>query len=333
MTNESTSFKRRELASQSAWFVQSLGDSTGYKGAPYRLDPSCRSLNLAPSIRADVQRYFEMHKISWHTHANHALSSQVCCLNFLAPLRHDPQTLSRLISVALSISEPEMLPVELGPDGQPWFVGFEWIGGNYLNESALSRDRTRGANATSADAIVKFRQQGRQETLLIEWKYTEKYGAPIRPSGNSTRIARYRELVFGPQGPVNPSLKLDLQDFFYEPFYQLLRQQLLAREMERAREDGSERVRVLHVSPAQNTALKKITAEKLRPFGDDACSAFARVLVRPCDFVAHSTELLFGPLLSARDDEWSQYLLDRYAFLSNANITADASQCRFSRLR
>jgi hypothetical protein len=314
MTARPKSFQTNERERQSAWFKSTLAEAIGYKGSPYRLDPASRSLNLAPFIRADVVDYFAVHDVTWHQHANHALSSQVCCLNFLAPLARDPQTLSRLIGAALAIPAP----VEMDHMDRPRFVGFEWIGGDYLNEAGKSGHRNRGANATSADAIVRFRRDGHQETLLIEWKYTESYGAPIPSAGNPTRIARYKDLTFAPQGPIKPDTSLTLSDFFYEPFYQLIRQQTLAQQMQKAGEDGSARVRVLHISPEANKALKAVTAPALRPFGDDALSAFSNVLIEPKDFVACSTETLFGPLIAAsRGSVWVDYLLDRYEFLSD----------------
>ena len=165
---------------------------------------------------------------------------------------------------------------------------------------------------------MKFRHEGRQETLLIEWKYTETYGGQIAPAGNPTRVARYEKLAFEPDGPLKADLGLALRHFFYEPFYQLIRQQMLAYQMQKAAEDGSERVRVLHISPAANIALKAVTAPALCSFGGDAFSAFSRVLVRPEDFVACSTETLFGPLVAiSRGGDWADYLVDRYKFLSD----------------
>jgi hypothetical protein len=221
-----------------------------------------------------------------------------------------------------------MLPVEAGPSGEPWFVGFEWIGRkDYLNEAGRTGDRTRGANVTSADAFVRFRHAGRTEGLLIEWKYTERYGSPIDPKGNSERERRYSGLAFAPGGPIRSDLGLQLTDFFYEPFYQLLRQQMLACYMQEAREDGIERVRVLHISPAANTALRKVTAPALRQFGDSAFLAFPAVLSRPDDFVSVATEEVFAPPLAStgpETEEWADYLRERYGFLKWAECLEQA---------
>jgi len=239
-------------------------------------------------------------------------------MNFLMPLADKPEMLSRLVGEALVIASPEMLEFESGPDGRPWFVGFEWNGReDYLNEGGRQRRRIRGSNSTSADAVVRFRHNGRNETLLIEWKYTESYGPPIAAKGNPTRISRYENLLFTPTGPIRNDLGLKIEDFFYEPFYQLLRQQMLAFQMKKIGEDRTERVRVLHIAPAANLALRKVTSPALKRFGDDAFAVFRSLLVLPADFVSRSTESLFGPLISNPNgaNEWAGYLARRYAFL------------------
>ncbi len=312
-----------ERVAQSSYFAKTLpAGIAGYGGSAYRLLPQNKALNLAPSIRADAIAYFNEYGIAWHQHANHALSSQVSCLNFLMPLATQPRLLARVIGEALGIPSPTMLEVERGPDGRPWFVGFEWIGrADYLNEGGKSGSRRRGAHATSADAVVRFELERRIETVLIEWKYTESYGAPVPPGGNEVRLGRYGGLVFAPAGPVCADQGLAISDFFWEPFYQLLRQQLLAFQMQAAHEDGTERVRVMHISPSPNHALHAVTAPALRSRGDDVFEVFRTLLVRPDDFVSRSTTAVFGKALSEAEGEgrpWADYLLDRYSFLGSA---------------
>ena len=312
-----------ERVAQSHYFAKTLPPGVaGHGGSDYRLLLQNRALNLAPGIRADAVAYFNEHGIAWHRHANHALSSQVSCLNFLMPLATQPRLLARVIGEALGILLPTMLEVERGPDGRPWFVGFEWIGrADYLNEGGKSGRRTRGAHATSADAVVRFELDGQIETVLIEWKYTESYGGAISPGGNEVRLGRYGGLVFAPAGPVRADQGLAISDFFWEPFYQLLRQQLLAFQMQAAHEDGAERVRVLHISPSSNHALHAVTAPALRVRGNDVFEVFRKLLVRPDDFVSRSTVAVFGKALSEAEGEagpWADYLLDRYSFLGSA---------------
>ena len=315
----STSFVLREQARQGSFFRSRHGEHVGYGGKDYRLEPASRALNLEPSIREAAESYFARHRISWHQHANHALSSQVCCLNFLMPLPRRPELLSRLVGEALGIEAPTMLPIT-GEADDPCYVAFEWIGrADYLNEAGPTGSRTRGANATSADAMLRFKTEAGTEALLIEWKYTESYGQPTGSAGDATRIKRYEALAFAPGGPVRSDLGLVLQDFFWEPFYQLLRQQMLARRMEDEKEDGATRVRVLHVAPAANKALRRVTSRGLHRFGDDAFAVHKALLARPEDFVSRSTESLFASLVRDPGEatEWASYIKERYAFLTD----------------
>lgn len=317
---EKYSFEVMQRLQQVSHFDETYPDRIRYKELDYRLSPEARVLNLAPSIRDLAGRYFDTKKIAWHTHANHALSSQVCCLNFLMPLAEHPDRLAHLVRTALRSNDIEMLPVEEGPDQRPWYIGFEWNGGgrDFLNEFAADGSLKRGSNSTSADAVVRYRCAGHTEMLLIEWKYTEQYGAPISASGNPTRTQRYGDLAFLPNGPIRADLGLTLADFFWEPFYQLIRQQMLAYQMRKAQVDGATRVRVLHVSPLGNRALHRVTSPALRQFGNDAFEVFQALLCERGDFISWSTEELFRPLIeaSALDDPWATYLLQRYRFLS-----------------
>ena len=53
-----------------------------------------------------------------------------------------------------------MLEVEDGSAGEPWFIALEWVGkDDYLGEGGGSIP-SRGRNATSADAFVRFLHEG-----------------------------------------------------------------------------------------------------------------------------------------------------------------------------
>ena len=96
-------------------------------------------------------------------------------------------------------------------------------------------------------------------------------------------------------------------DLFVEPFYPLLRQQLLAREMEKAHDAGADRVRVVHVSPPANTALR---ASLNRPSHHDAGSDVFdiwRAMVRRSDrFVTMDSAVFCDPGITSSD------YVDRY---------------------
>lgn len=312
--------ERRRL--KEAWIEQFAMDQLHPSGVQLSGD---KFANLAPVIREEAKAYFGADpKITWHTHANHALSSQVACINFLMPLATRPALLSKLVGRALDIPPPEMLPAKNRFGTEPWFIDFEWPGAaNYLDEWRSASPR--GANATNADAVVRFQNaEGEVESLLIEWKYTERYGPqPLKTSGNPTRLERYRDKAFAPDGPIRNDLGLIVEDFFYEPFYQLFRQQMLAWWMQKAKEDKAVRVRVLHISPKANLALHRVTAPALQRFGDEAFTAFQHVLERPEDFISRSTETLFAGLFAEPDldpetRDWVDYLRNRYAFMREA---------------
>lgn len=308
-------FVADERAAQSAFFAATIPGHAGHEGSAYRLPPERRLHNLNPSIREAADRHFADNAIAWHQHAAHGLSSQAACLNFLMPLATRPDILARLVQAAVGGDLPEMLPVETGPDGAPWHVGFEWIGrADYLNEWPRSGRPRRGANVTSADAILRYRQAGRVETLLVEWKYTESYGAPPEQKREAERLRRYQKLIFSPFGPLRSDAGLKPSDLFWDPFYQLMRQQILALRMQAAREDEAERVRVLHVAPAGNWRLRRTTAPALRALGDDAFTVFRGLLADPESFVSRTTEALFAPLIAdaPAGDAWAGYLRDRY---------------------
>lgn len=319
-------FVALERGRQAAFFAAHMPASAISDTAAYRLLRDYRQLNLAPSIRDVAARHFADKGIAWHLYVDHGLSSQVACLNFLMPLATRPDILAQIVQRALGGVLPEMLEVEPGPDGQPWFVGFEWIGGrNYLGEWPRAGLPQRGANVTSADAFLRFRHEGRTEALLIEWKYTESYGKPPDPKSHDERMRRYGARTFAPGGPFLPAAEaFDVADLFWEPTYQLARQQMLAWQMERDPDEPAERVRVLHIAPSANLALRKVTSPALRRLGSDILALFPSLISEPDSFISRSTETLFAPLIDARpDDGWAAYLSGRYAFLKDSAVSTE----------
>jgi hypothetical protein len=316
MTNN-LSFDAEQRRLQGAWFTENLAANQGYAGAAYRIPPASRILNLAPAIRNAADRLFAAKPpIQWHQHANHGLSSQVCCINFLLPFAEKPELLRRWVEHVTGDQVAEMLPIESDRAGQPWFVTFEWIGDtDYLNEGKEGAPRKRGANATAADAAVLFRDvQDRTQLLLIEWKYTERYGQPLGPNGNATRRQRYQDIFRHPNGPIRAHADVALDDFFYEPFYQMLRQQMLTWHTE-ASDPQIDRARVLHLSPSGNRPLHRVTSPGLRRCGADAFDVFRSLLVDPQDFVSVSIEDAFALLAAWPEADWYPWLRNRYSSL------------------
>jgi hypothetical protein len=309
------------------------------KARPFCLPLEYAEENLFPGIRQSAPAYFaspqspfgDRQSIKWHDGqngkpSNHLCSSQVCCMNFLFPFADQPRALAEVLR-PLFPAIREMLPIENGQ-----YIACEWIGQkNYLGEKTLRNgSRTRGANYTSADAAVMFEQtDGKRQIVLIEWKYTESYGGTslkIAKSGTD-RTAIYKPLFKRDDCPINKDLLPDFDSLFYEPFYQFMRQQFLAHEMERAQELGANTVSVLHIAPARNTDFRKVTSPKLQTLGETATGVWKK-LVRPRDrFISVSTEQLFGNLSVDQLPEmqaWLDYVSTRYAWVSQDRPQRDA---------
>ncbi|MGH8678989.1 MAG: PGN_0703 family putative restriction endonuclease [Burkholderiales bacterium] len=291
-----------------------------FRGKPraFVLPPRRAEENLFPPIRASVRDYFARHVISWHMANAHLLSSQVCCLNFLEPFASEPRALRILLQNILGPID-EMLEPE--PDSDPErFVAFEFIGArDYLNEGG-KRGRTRGAKCTSVDAAVRLRTpSGSVEFALIEWKYTELYSAPDPfDSSNGERMRRYEKIAFHPDGPLRADCGMNLVEFFAEPIYQLLRQQMLAMQMEKFQELEAKRVRTVLIAPSGNVALTKLRINALRQFGTDVPSAWRALLYDPNRFKVCPTEVLFRYAQAAireshRLEAWESYFGERYS--------------------
>jgi hypothetical protein len=150
--------------------------------------------------------------------------------------------------------------VELFPDFEHGYIGFEVVSKNsYLGEVADGKEQTRGANCTSVDAMMTgVLRNGKKIQVLIEWKYTELYPKLDKSAGSSgtTRKNRYDNLIDDNDSPLNRTVSID--NFYYEPFYQLMRQTLLAWQMikNKANELYADEWIHLDVIPENNLILR-----------------------------------------------------------------------------
>jgi hypothetical protein len=214
------------------------------------------SASLLPEVRATTLRLFAELGIPWHDGvgsgpSNHLLSSQVQCANALGQMVADPERIIRAFGPLLGTAE--VLHIEPGRH-----LTFEYIGDtDYFGEAPGSR-RVRGARCTSVDAAFLHRTvEGLVELILVEWKYTESYRPrEVDEAKDTVRWKRYGAALTAPDCPVRTDL-LDFEDLLDEPLYQLVRQQLLAHELEKAGAHGASRVRVVHVRPERNVAYQQ----------------------------------------------------------------------------
>jgi hypothetical protein len=245
-------------------------------------------------------------------------SSQVACVNFLLPLASVPGALETVVHCLDSQAE-SVVPLEYR--GLRSAIEFEWIGlEGSLEETANPR---RGYGVTSADALMVAVTQRRRRGYLFEWKLGESYKAGLYKGDGSRgqdRRRRYTPLYQAADSSFNGAIRLE--DWLYDPLYQLLRLRLLADRMVRRREFGVEEVRLVVVCPMENTAyLGRVTSSgmwKRLPEAQTLAEVMQATLrnplsfaiTSPADLIAAICRAQLGPTL----DPWLAYHRDRYSW-------------------
>lgn len=274
--------------------------------------------NIYAPIRAQALDFFKERLITWHRGkacVSSILSSQVAAVNFLFPFIDRPKELLAVLKAFLP-GTAEILPItadQRGDESAFPHVTFEWMGErNYLKEPRWGQ---RGKNATSVDSLFRIRHEdGEIRLLLVEWKYLESYqNAKVeRVSKNGTdRLQLYSPLLSQPDSPVQPDFPLD--ELLVNPFYQLMRLQLLAREMERAGEMEATSASLLLIAPRANLELNTcITCKPLAGEGRTIQGTWLE-LVGDKRFSAIYTEDLLEVIRTRTTDrDWADYLTLRY---------------------
>jgi hypothetical protein len=246
--------------------------------------------NLWEGIRYDSIDYFKQNKITWWKGAKeeptgHLLSSQIACINHLYFIRQRKDLATALlINIDSSIQKAELVD-----DG---YVEFEFVGNrDYLNEG----NHTRGANCTSVDAVmIGADKSGQRKLFLIEWKYTEDY--TVENKYIPKRSKRYDDLICAQDSPFHNTVLPTA--YYYEPFYQLMRQTLLGWQCVKNCDHNVSDYLHIHVVPKENKELReKVTSPELK--GNDIHDAWKSVLkdsskfldITPCDLIMPLKEL------------------------------------------
>lgn len=286
------------------------------------LPPEMAYANLLPGI-GDAIDLFEELGVPWHCGiengpGNNLLSSQVQCVNALLPMVHSADRIVQAFGSVVDIAE--VLEIEPGRN-----LTFEYIGPtDYFNEGK-GKPRVRGSMCTSVDAAFLYRTStGSAELALVEWKYTEEYTTLRKPNPgfDKTRIGRYGADFAAPDGPVRSGL-IDIEWMLDEPFYQLMRQQLLAWRLEKDHAEGADVVRVLHVLAPRNVAYQEsLVRQQHQDLGASVDEAWARLLRTP-DRFRHVDPAVF---LDEEVTSWDY--VDRYSPTGTGDLPRGVSVWR-----
>jgi hypothetical protein len=317
----------------SAYFSEAARAEGFYRGKryPFCLPQEGAEENLFSEIRTAALGYFKQHGITWHDGTdekptNHLCGSQVCCVNFLFPPRKDLEEATSILAKAIpGLRRVERIEFEYtGPESAT-----EWLG-----EPPGGK---RGQNRTSIDAAVWWRGPGNKTRLtLVEWKYTEpsfgKCGGDrsagkdqqprcdtlkvqdIRPkldcyvaSGEDAQTSRHYWEHLVEAGISVERFGDHLGCPFRGPFYQLMRQYLLAAYC-RANLSGVDNVDVIVIGFRNNRDLLRVPRH-LAHLGQDVESAWNNMLTTapPLRHVFVETMLAGAP-----SDDWREYIRERY---------------------
>lgn len=267
-------------------------------------------LNIWDKVRDDAIKYFSDNKIQWHKGkgslpTGHLLSSQVACINHLYFLRNK----KNLVSLILKDIDPNIVSAE-EMDSDSSYVEFEFIGKTGLPE----KSHKRGANCTSVDAcMVGKNKDGEKILFFIEWKYTELYGYKSKQC--KAREEVYNDLIRNNESPFKDK---GVDIYYYEPFYQLMRQTLLAEQCIKDREYGCSDYRLIHVIPKENGKLiNTITSKDMT--GSNISEAWKNVLKRENTYISITPRKLISSIV--KENEASpliDYLNKRYGIFSQS---------------
>ena len=284
-----------------------------FKGKQYPFILNNGKNNLFAPIRDCAIQYFAENGISWwggKLPTGHVLSSQIACLNHLFYIRNNPNVVLEIINGVRNIFKA-VLPLPCEKDKA--FIAFEAVSDeDHLNEDGP----TRGSNCTSVDALILAVDYNNDTWLIpIEWKYTESYydypsaDKSIGKKGD-VRLERYSMLI-------NNSEQLKtLSDYrgsiyYFEPFYQLMRQTLWAEQM--LINKDSERIKAdhflhIHVVPQNNVDLldKEYRISKM-----NMEDTWRSMIIDQSKYIIVDPEVLMNPICKSEPELWN-YLSSRY---------------------
>lgn len=288
-----------------------------------------------PGHADEVVAYLKGADIQQHSELLNLKSSQAACLNFLFPLRLN-------LNLATSVLTHAGI---VGQGGRVTGIEFEYTAQDeskkedgctkWLGEPPGGK---RGQNRTSIDAAVFWTKGGKTCATLIEWKYSERnFGCcsafadadkteKLRCLGDDyerqcliigdgpKRSRHYWNLLAGSGIDLN-KMRAVVGCPFRSPFYQLMRQFLVAQYMRKA--GLAEHIEVVGVHFAGNAALRELPVE-LKPMVKSSDDTVVDAWNRALDRVPPMREIEVSALLQGYDatpgcdTNWREYILTRY---------------------
>jgi len=245
-------------------------------------------LKVHPQLYDETVRNTISSSVSLHGNIENPNSSSAACLNVLGYLNLYQEEIPAFFRY-FGIEIEEVIPFPAGANvgGEIYDdlgpIVFEWIGpkNSPINEDWNSG---RGTYRTCPDAFLLAKINGKITQVLIEWKFTEReysrkeicYFAGLSGTQRLQRyskiLARYRQQEFPFRFEKREHIGqsecpyLGLSDCSYEPFYQLLRMTLLAKETTPLflRDVNIEDYRVVHLVHSENHKLLTVKREHLQ---------------------------------------------------------------------
>lgn len=309
--------------------VLGVSEQGTFQGKSYShiLPQDKQHLNLWESIREDAIAYFSAESIAWHKDSHNLLSSQALCINLFFPLREELELLTGFFTSRISglVQVKKMHFEYIGPEGT-----------DYLHEGG-----SRGQNRTSADVALEWdSEDGTQGLLLLEFKFTEGEfgrcgGATSKGNTDRSRCLRsediirdpsamcyllqskkrpYWDIILDSDGPLRTEyLTLERHCPFRYDLYQLMRNQLLALQIERDPQSGFARASFGVVYHHDNDRLLRMG----HPYGGERnpLKVWTAMLKQPESFVTFTIQDLLNWIdarLPGRLHDWRNFLKLKY---------------------
>lgn len=271
--------------------------------------------NIYSPILDDALGYFRDNNIKWwggKRPTGHILSSQIACVNHLMPFRKDKDAVLKILK-GIDFRFVDVLPIPSDKDES--YIAFEAVSDNdHLNERQVSR----GHNCTSVDALILgLDNEGKVWLIPIEWKYTESYSdspsndkSAEKEGKGEERMSRYNSLIENSEQLKSLS-EYKSSIYFFEPFYQLMRQTLWAEQMIDCKDSESIKAANfmhVHVIPEKDTDLLN-KRYRLSQKGMEA--TWREMLADQSKYLVIDPATLLAPVINI-NPELKEYLEKRY---------------------